>query len=135
MGFLTENDIVLQINGEEYKTTVPTSTTLLDALREILKLTVRLLYFSKNLFSMVSMLNMDKGNNPEEIRDLMSGNLCRCGAYANIFKVAELMVAEEEKDMNDFNYSRLESIEHSVENLSVRKIIQCQLRGVPIYWT
>jgi len=37
---------------------------------------------------------MDKGNSPEEIRNLMSGNLCRCGAYANIFKVAEAMVAK-----------------------------------------
>ena len=35
--------------------------------------------------STVGLLNMDKGNTPEEIRDLMSGNICRCGAYANIY--------------------------------------------------
>ncbi|MDT0642662.1 2Fe-2S iron-sulfur cluster-binding protein [Zunongwangia sp. F363] len=41
--------------------------------------------------STVGMLNMKKGNSPEEIRDLMSGNICRCGAYANIYKVVEEM--------------------------------------------
>lgn len=35
--------------------------------------------------STVALLNMDKGNTPDEIRDLMSGNLCRCGAYNNIY--------------------------------------------------
>lgn len=39
--------------------------------------------------STVGMMNMKKGNSPEEIRDLMSGNICRCGAYANIFAVIE----------------------------------------------
>ncbi|WP_300441179.1 2Fe-2S iron-sulfur cluster-binding protein [Christiangramia sp.] len=39
----------------------------------------------------VGLLNMKKGNTPEEIRDLMSGNICRCGAYANIYKVVEEM--------------------------------------------
>ncbi len=39
--------------------------------------------------STVGMLNMKKGNSPAEIRDLMSGNICRCGAYANIFAVVE----------------------------------------------
>ena len=44
---------------------------------------------SGQICSMVSILNMDIGNDPEELRDLMSGNLCRCGAYVNIYKVAE----------------------------------------------
>jgi len=39
--------------------------------------------------STVGMLNMEKGNSPEEIRDLMSGNICRCGAYANIYAVID----------------------------------------------
>ncbi|WP_031426447.1 (2Fe-2S)-binding protein [Flavimarina sp. Hel_I_48] len=39
----------------------------------------------------VGLLNMDKGKTPDEIRDLMSGNICRCGAYANIYKVIEEM--------------------------------------------
>lgn len=41
--------------------------------------------------STVGLLNMDRGNSPEEIRDLMSGNICRCGAYANIYKVVAEM--------------------------------------------
>lgn len=41
--------------------------------------------------STVGLLNMDKGNSPEEIRDLMSGNICRCGAYANIYEVVAEM--------------------------------------------
>lgn len=45
--------------------------------------------------STVGLLHMKKGNSPEEIRDLMSGNICRCGAYANIFKVVEEMKQKE----------------------------------------
>lgn len=45
--------------------------------------------------STVGLLNMKKGNNPDEIRDLMSGNICRCGAYANIYKVVEEVVQKE----------------------------------------
>ncbi|MUP45956.1 2Fe-2S iron-sulfur cluster binding domain-containing protein [Gramella sp. BOM4] len=41
--------------------------------------------------STIGLLNMDKGNSPDEIRDLMSGNICRCGAYANIYKVVAEM--------------------------------------------
>jgi len=43
----------------------------------------------------VGLLNMKKGGSPEEIRDLMSGNICRCGAYANIYKVVEEMKQKE----------------------------------------
>ena len=39
--------------------------------------------------STIGLLNMNKGNDPAELRDLMSGNICRCGAYANIYKVVE----------------------------------------------
>ena len=43
----------------------------------------------------VGLLNMKKGGTPEEIRDLMSGNICRCGAYANIYKAVEEMIQKD----------------------------------------
>lgn len=41
--------------------------------------------------STVGLMQMDKGDTPEEIRDLMSGNICRCGAYSNIYNVVAKM--------------------------------------------
>lgn len=46
--------------------------------------------------SMVGVMNMEKGNGLDEIRDLMSGNLCRCGAYANIYAVAEELIGKKQ---------------------------------------
>ena len=46
---------------------------------------------SGQICSVVGILNMNVGDDPEEIRDLMSGNICRCGAYANIYRVVEEM--------------------------------------------
>lgn len=39
--------------------------------------------------STVGLINEGKARTPDEIRDLMSGNICRCGAYTNIFKVVQ----------------------------------------------
>ena len=36
--------------------------------------------------STVALLEHDRGDTSDEIRDLMSGNLCRCGAYHNIYE-------------------------------------------------
>ena len=47
--------------------------------------------------SAIAMVDRGKGNDPEEIRDLMSGNLCRCGAYTNIYKAVK-----EVKDQSSF---------------------------------
>ena len=52
---------------------------------------------SGQICSMISLLQMEKENSPEEIRDLMSGNICRCGAYANIFKAAISLVEDNTK--------------------------------------
>ncbi|WPP50024.1 (2Fe-2S)-binding protein [Catalinimonas niigatensis] len=39
--------------------------------------------------SAVGLLNEGKAKTDDDIRDLMSGNICRCGAYTNIFKVVK----------------------------------------------
>jgi xanthine dehydrogenase YagT iron-sulfur-binding subunit len=36
------------------------------------------------IMSAVGLIQEGRGNDPAEIRKHMSGNLCRCGAYANI---------------------------------------------------
>jgi len=36
------------------------------------------------IMSAVACINEGHANNPEEIREFMSGNICRCGAYPNI---------------------------------------------------
>ncbi len=47
--------------------------------------------------STVALLEHDRGNSPAEIKDLMSGNICRCGAYNNIFDaITELKNARSE---------------------------------------
>lgn len=46
--------------------------------------------------SAVGLRNMKVASTDEEIRDLMSGNICRCGAYANIFKVVKDLCKSEE---------------------------------------
>lgn len=46
--------------------------------------------------SMIGVMNMEKGKSPEEIRDLMSGNICRCGAYVNIYAVAEELLIKQQ---------------------------------------
>jgi xanthine dehydrogenase YagT iron-sulfur-binding subunit len=41
------------------------------------------------LCSAVGLLNEGRAKTPDEIRELMSGNLCRCGAYPNILAAVE----------------------------------------------
>ena len=41
------------------------------------------------LCSAVGLIAEGKGKTPDEIRELMSGNLCRCGAYPNILAAIE----------------------------------------------
>lgn len=36
------------------------------------------------IMSAVALVNQDKNSSPEQIREFMSGNICRCGAYPNI---------------------------------------------------
>ena len=155
----SRKNIVLSVNGGNKKLRVSPSTTLLDALREHLRLTgtkkgcdhgqcgactvlvdgkhinsclalammqegknittiegladgdalhpVQKAFIAHDAFqcgyctpgqicSMVGVMNMEKGNGPEEIRDLMSGNICRCGAYANIYAVADELIEKQQ---------------------------------------
>lgn len=39
--------------------------------------------------SAIGLISEGRAKSPEDIRDLMSGNLCRCGAYTNIVKVVQ----------------------------------------------
>lgn len=39
--------------------------------------------------SVIGLVNEGKAKTPDDIRDLMSGNICRCGAYVNIVKVVQ----------------------------------------------
>ncbi len=39
--------------------------------------------------SAVGLANEGRANTPEQIKELMSGNLCRCGAYSNIVAAVE----------------------------------------------
>ena len=46
--------------------------------------------------SAVGLMSEGHARTPDEIRELMSGNICRCGAYPNILAaIQEVMVASE----------------------------------------
>ena len=40
------------------------------------------------------MIQEGRATTPDEIRELMSGNLCRCGAYPNILAAIEQVLGE-----------------------------------------
>lgn len=44
--------------------------------------------------SAVGMIKEGHATTPDEIRELMSGNLCRCGAYSNILAAIEQVLAD-----------------------------------------
>jgi xanthine dehydrogenase YagT iron-sulfur-binding subunit len=45
--------------------------------------------------SAVGMIREGRAKTPDEIRELMSGNICRCGAYPNILAaIQEVMAAK-----------------------------------------
>ncbi|WP_405520039.1 (2Fe-2S)-binding protein [Spirosoma sp. KNUC1025] len=49
------------------------------------------------IMSAVACIREDHANSPEEIREYMSGNICRCGAYANIVEAIMDVKKEEPK--------------------------------------
>jgi xanthine dehydrogenase YagT iron-sulfur-binding subunit len=46
------------------------------------------------IMSAVALISEGKAKTPDEIRELMSGNLCRCGAYPRIVAAIEQAMAE-----------------------------------------
>ena len=47
--------------------------------------------------SAIGMIKEGHATTPDEIRELMSGNLCRCGAYSNILAAIEQVMGEGSK--------------------------------------
>ncbi|MBO9099341.1 MULTISPECIES: (2Fe-2S)-binding protein [unclassified Rhizobium] len=48
--------------------------------------------------SAIGLVNEGKANNRTEIRELMSGNICRCGAYTNIADAVEDVLFEDHRE-------------------------------------
>jgi xanthine dehydrogenase YagT iron-sulfur-binding subunit len=47
------------------------------------------------IMSSVALIEEGRAQTPDEIRELMSGNLCRCGAYPNIVAAIEDVLAQQ----------------------------------------
>ncbi|GBQ86595.1 carbon-monoxide dehydrogenase small subunit [Gluconobacter albidus NBRC 3250] len=50
------------------------------------------------IMSAVALLEEGHVHTREEIREFMSGNLCRCGAYNGIIDAIEQVVAQQQQD-------------------------------------
>ncbi len=87
-GIAAASDLVrvnLKINGKKYAIDVDPRVTLLDALRERLQLTGSKKGCDHGQCGACTVLiNEGHANSDDEIREWMSGNICRCGAYPNI---------------------------------------------------
>jgi xanthine dehydrogenase YagT iron-sulfur-binding subunit len=47
------------------------------------------------IMSAVGLIGEDHAHTPDEIRELMSGNICRCGAYSNIVAAIEQVLHDQ----------------------------------------
>ena len=59
----------------------------------------------------LGLLAEGKANTPETIRELMSGNICRCGAYPNIVAAIQQV---DGAGMINFQYSRASDVADAV---------------------
>ncbi|GEN64564.1 hypothetical protein AOE01nite_27880 [Acetobacter oeni] len=50
------------------------------------------------IMSAIALLEEDHAHSREEIREFMSGNLCRCGAYNGIVEAIEHVIAQQDQD-------------------------------------
>jgi len=60
---------------------------------------VRLLT-SGQIVSAVALLNETRAHTDDEIREFMSGNICRCGAYPNILAAIREVASSGASDAN-----------------------------------
>ena len=59
-----------------------------------------------------------KAKTADEIRELMSGNICRCGAYPNIVAAIQQVMAGGAGVMINFHYSRANDVADAVRQMS-----------------
>ncbi len=52
------------------------------------------------------LINEGRAKTRDEVRELMSGNICRCGAYTNIADAVMTVLAGGTRPMNRFDYAR-----------------------------
>jgi xanthine dehydrogenase YagT iron-sulfur-binding subunit len=87
--------VTLEINGKKQKVNLEPRVTLLDFLREQQHLTGtkkgcdygQCGYCTPGqIMSAVACIREGHASSEDEVREFMSGNICRCGAYPNIVK-------------------------------------------------
>ena len=62
------------------------------------------------IMSAVACIREGHASSDDEIREYMSGNLCRCGAYPHIVAAAVRRAGLEEHAMRDFDYVRAPTV-------------------------
>ena len=66
------------------------------------------------LLSAVALLDEGRAGSDDEIREFMSGNLCRCGAYPNIVAAIREVAQERRRPMRPFEYVRASDVDEAV---------------------
>ena len=70
--------------------------------------------------SAVGLLHEGRAKSADDIRELMSGNICRCGAYPNIVAAIEhvMHAGERGREMNAFSYTRAGDVATAVREVA-----------------
>ena len=80
--------------------------------------------------SAVGLIEEGRAKSRDEIRELMSGNICRCGAYVNIVAAIEQVLdsACRRTRMNVFSYLRPEDVADAVRAIAAEPTAQVHRR-------